>query len=132
MKFISLSRLLLLSMSYKSSYFIFNWYILALNYVNFHLRNYYGHSLHEHVFLRSPNETLCLNPMKTLIHKCWKYDIVLHQGYNLITWGSNFKYSYIFFYGYLSLLKIPSQLLRWFFIFFKLHESKFIFVNDKD
>ena len=49
--------------------------------------------------------------VKILAHKCRKYDTTSRQGYDLITRGSNFKYSH-FFYGYLILLKIPPQVLR--------------------
>ena len=33
-------------------------------YVKFHLRNYYGHSFHEHTSLKSPKGTHYLNPMR--------------------------------------------------------------------
>ena len=62
-KAINLSRLSLPSLSYRSSYYVFNWYILVLKkaYVKFHLRNYYDHSFHEHTSLGSPKGTHCLN-----------------------------------------------------------------------
>ena len=33
-------------------------------YVKFHLRNYYGYILHEHISLESPKMTICLNPIR--------------------------------------------------------------------
>ena len=66
MKSINLSRLPLPSLSYKSSYYVFNRHILAFKRANvkFHLRNYYDHSFHEHTSLESPNGTHCLNPKR--------------------------------------------------------------------
>ena len=62
-KTISLSRLPLLSLSYKSSYYVDQliYFSSQRAYVEFHLRNFYDHSLYENTFLGLPKETLCLN-----------------------------------------------------------------------
>ena len=116
-KVISLSRLPLQSLNYRSSYCVFTWHILAIKrvYVKFHLRNYYDHSFHEHTSLGSPKETQYLNPKRyhgafikntycywlpstvTPIHG--EYMISL-QSYPLVKVIANFSTSSIFSQGW--------------------------------